>query len=79
MAKWHGPYQLLLTIKTTVKTAEHGWIPYIQVKVSTASEIWTSQMEEKDGKKTVANSLQKWTRSVAIEHLQGPSSTLDLQ
>ncbi|RMC20342.1 hypothetical protein DUI87_01191 [Hirundo rustica rustica] len=50
VAKWHGPFQVLLTTETAVKTAEHGWTHHTQVKVSEALEIWTSQLEEKDGK-----------------------------
>ncbi|KAL2307800.1 hypothetical protein Nmel_000782 [Mimus melanotis] len=50
MAKWRGPFQVLLSTETAVKTAEHGWTHHTRVKVSAAPEIWTSQLEEKDGK-----------------------------
>ncbi|RMC19642.1 hypothetical protein DUI87_03203 [Hirundo rustica rustica] len=50
VAKWHGPFQVLLTTETAVKTAEHGWTHHTRVKVSEAPEIWASQLEEKDGK-----------------------------
>ncbi|RMC20186.1 hypothetical protein DUI87_01032 [Hirundo rustica rustica] len=50
VAKWRGPFQVLLTTETAVKTAEHGWTHHTRVKVSEAPEIWTSQLEEKDGK-----------------------------
>ncbi|RMC04270.1 hypothetical protein DUI87_19089 [Hirundo rustica rustica] len=50
VAKWRGPFQVLLTTETAIKTAEHGWTHHIWVKVSEAPEIWTSQLEEKDGK-----------------------------
>ncbi|RMC11989.1 hypothetical protein DUI87_11122 [Hirundo rustica rustica] len=50
VAKWRGPFQVLLTTETAVKTAEHRWSHHIRVKVSEAPEIWTSQLEEKGGK-----------------------------
>ncbi|RMC00129.1 hypothetical protein DUI87_23539 [Hirundo rustica rustica] len=50
VAKWRGPCQMLLTTETAIKTAEHGWTHHTRVKVSEAPEIWTSQLEEKDGK-----------------------------
>ncbi|RMC21707.1 hypothetical protein DUI87_02575 [Hirundo rustica rustica] len=45
VAKWHGPFQVLLTTETAIKTAKHRWTHHTQVKVSEAPEIWTSQME----------------------------------
>ncbi|TRZ08488.1 hypothetical protein HGM15179_018620 [Zosterops borbonicus] len=50
VAKWRGPFQVLLTTETAVKVADHKWTHHTQVKVSEAPEIWTSQVEEKDGK-----------------------------
>ncbi|RMC20279.1 hypothetical protein DUI87_01125 [Hirundo rustica rustica] len=50
VAKWHGPFQVLLTTETAVKTAEHRWTHPVWVMVSEALEIWTSQLEEKDRK-----------------------------
>ncbi|RMC20274.1 hypothetical protein DUI87_01120 [Hirundo rustica rustica] len=50
VAKWHGSFQVLLTTETAVKTAEHRWTHPTWVMVSEAPEIWTSQLEEKDGK-----------------------------
>ncbi|RMC21165.1 hypothetical protein DUI87_02023 [Hirundo rustica rustica] len=50
VAKWRGPFQVLLTTETAVMTAEHGWTDHTRVKVSEAPEIWTSQLEEKYGK-----------------------------
>ncbi|KAL2311273.1 hypothetical protein Nmel_002973 [Mimus melanotis] len=50
VAKWCGPFQVLLTTKAAIKTAEHRWTHHTRVKVSAGPEIWTSQLEEKDGK-----------------------------
>lgn len=50
LAKWHWPFQVLLTTETATKTAEHRWTHHTRVKVFEALEIWTSQLEEKDGK-----------------------------
>ena len=50
VVKWRGPFQVLLTTETAVKTAEHGRTHHTGVKVSAAPEIWTSQLAEKDGK-----------------------------
>ncbi|RMC20183.1 hypothetical protein DUI87_01029 [Hirundo rustica rustica] len=50
VAKWRGPFQVLLTTETAVRTAGHGWTHHTRVKVSEAPEVWTSQLEEKDGK-----------------------------
>ncbi|RMC19875.1 hypothetical protein DUI87_03441 [Hirundo rustica rustica] len=46
VAKWRGPFQVLLTTETAVKTAEHRWTHHNRVKVSETLEIWTSQLEE---------------------------------
>ncbi|RMC21632.1 hypothetical protein DUI87_02499 [Hirundo rustica rustica] len=50
VAKWRGPFQVLLITETAIKTAEHRWTHHTWVKVSEVPEIWTSQLEEKDGK-----------------------------
>ncbi|RMB94008.1 hypothetical protein DUI87_29596 [Hirundo rustica rustica] len=46
VAKWHGPFQVLLTTETAVNTAEHGWTHHTLVKVSKALEIQASQLEK---------------------------------
>lgn len=37
---WEGPFQVLLTNKTAVGTAEKGWTHYTRVKASTSPDAW---------------------------------------
>ncbi|RMC20440.1 hypothetical protein DUI87_01290 [Hirundo rustica rustica] len=48
--KWRGSFQVLLITETSIKTTEHEWTHHTWVKVSKTLEIWTSQLEEKDGR-----------------------------
>ncbi|KAF4794903.1 retrovirus-related Pol polyprotein [Turdus rufiventris] len=66
VVKWRGPFQVLLTPETAVKTAEHGRTHHTRVKVSEALEIWTSQLKEKDGKPR----LTHWSSSQCVD-IQG--------
>lgn len=37
---WEGPFQVLLTTETAVRTAEKGWTHYTRVKASTSPDAW---------------------------------------
>lgn len=43
---WEGPFQVLLTTETAVRTAEKGWTHYTRVKASTSPEAWEAVVTE---------------------------------